>query len=89
MEELFQKYDILHDKLLSRGRIFQAHYVDVCKRTIGLTADYKNDGRKELVKILVDLIKKRPHGFEDAMNVVAACLALFQGVEENGKEGQH
>lgn len=83
MQELFDKFDILHDKLLNNGRIFQAHYIDICKRAVSSS---KEDGRVDLVRILVDLIKKKPHGYQDAMNVVAACLALYQGVKDGGSE---
>ena len=87
-KQLITKYKMLGAKLLKQRRMFQVEYLKKCMSIVESLEDPTIKGRLEMVAILNTLIKERKEGYCEAMNVVAACLALFQEVP-SGKEDKN
>jgi hypothetical protein len=83
--DLIHKYKILGAKLLKQRRLLQVEYVRRCIAIVNELEDPEIQGRLKMLEMLQTLIKERKVGYKEAMNVVAACLALYQEVP-NGSE---
>lgn len=87
-KDLIYKYKILGSKLINQKRLLQAEYVRRCMYIVEKTDDIEIEGRFQILSMLNNLFKERKTGYQEAMNVVAACLALYQEVSIGPKKIQ-